>query len=294
MDKQDIIKKLNKSINSKFLEDINKRGLFDAVSHWDKKASHFDKKKFDTKDEQTYVKSIFDYIDSRISIKSDYSFLDVGAGTGILSIPLGNLSHKVTALDPSKNMLDILKTKSEETNACKYITLINKRWREAELEKDYQIHDIAIAHRSLGMISLDSKMNSDFNDAIMKLHNSAKKAVFIFFPGISDINTIISENLDYSKGKREAFSDFEVSGDGIYNFVYTLGFYPRVDYIEIENIEHFNNVDEAVQKYMKYWKLDAKDDYSLVLDVLKQQRILDDDGYVFDNKKRIKILWWKK
>ncbi|MBI2037577.1 MAG: class I SAM-dependent methyltransferase [Candidatus Magasanikbacteria bacterium] len=45
---------------------------------------------------------------------ADKKILDVGAGTGRLSLPLANRGAKVTALDVSSNMLDLIKKKNSK------------------------------------------------------------------------------------------------------------------------------------------------------------------------------------
>ena len=40
-----------------------------------------------------------------------FTNFDIGAGTGRMSIPLSNLGYQITAVDASKEMLRILKTK---------------------------------------------------------------------------------------------------------------------------------------------------------------------------------------
>lgn len=61
------------------------------------------------------------------------SLLDVGAGTGSLALPLARLVRKVTALEPSQSMLEILKKKAHRLGV-KNIKNINASWGEVAIE----------------------------------------------------------------------------------------------------------------------------------------------------------------
>jgi ubiquinone/menaquinone biosynthesis C-methylase UbiE len=51
-----------------------------------------------------------------LEITSQHSILDIGAGTGALSLELAKYSKEVTAVDISSQMLDILQKKAVERN----------------------------------------------------------------------------------------------------------------------------------------------------------------------------------
>ena len=59
--------------------------------------------------------------------------LDIGAGTGRMSIPLSNLGYQITAVDASKEMLRILKTKDTK----KQIEIHHSKLQDLALDKKY-------------------------------------------------------------------------------------------------------------------------------------------------------------
>ncbi len=61
-------------------------------------------------------------------IEQGWKILDVGAATGVLSIPLTALGCKVTALEPSRGMIKILENKLIETDTS--VDILNTRWED--------------------------------------------------------------------------------------------------------------------------------------------------------------------
>lgn len=70
--------------------------------------------------------------------------LDVGAGTGRLALPLARIARRVTALDHSPAMLDVLRRKMIQQKVSN-IETVETTWQQAEVEP----HDVVIAIWSL-------------------------------------------------------------------------------------------------------------------------------------------------
>lgn len=56
-------------------------------------------------------KDVLNYIYTQVREHSDYSILDIGFGTGVLTTQLYNIGCNVTGIDFSSNMIDIAKNK---------------------------------------------------------------------------------------------------------------------------------------------------------------------------------------
>ena len=79
-------------------------------------------------------------------ITPDFEALDVGAGPGTLAIPLAEKVRKMTAIKPSKGMIEYLMKNAEE-RGVKNIEVINKSWQEiddADIRKRFDI--VACSH----------------------------------------------------------------------------------------------------------------------------------------------------
>jgi len=81
-------------------------------------------------------------------VKKDFEVLDIGAGTGALTIPLAKLTKKVVALDPSDRALNFLKTKALQEGITN-IQFRRETWEEA---KDLGTFDMVLCSHTLYFI----------------------------------------------------------------------------------------------------------------------------------------------
>lgn len=79
----------------------------------------------------TYPRRAVEVIAARL--QGINSLLDVGAGTGSLALPLARQVRKVTALEPSQPMLEILEKKASRLG-IKNVKAINASWGEVTME----------------------------------------------------------------------------------------------------------------------------------------------------------------
>ena len=71
----------------------------------------------------------------KVNSPKDTRIVDLGAGTGRLSIPLCKLGYQITAVDASKEMLNVLKTKDTSNK----VEIYHSRLQELSLHKNYDV-----------------------------------------------------------------------------------------------------------------------------------------------------------
>jgi len=128
---------------------------------WDKRAKEFNRstrEKSDRTEEQV----------ASFRLDPDWSVLDVGAGTGRLSVPIAKMVRHVTAVDQSRGMLDCLQENIAKEGLAN-VTCLQKRWEQVQLGVDIEPHDVVIASHSLGMF--------DLQEAVAKMDAAAKRRV---------------------------------------------------------------------------------------------------------------------
>jgi len=110
-------------------------------------------------------------VDRLIETDPQDTVLDIGSGPGVLSIPLARCVRQVTAIDPSKAMLDLLRVHQREEGLSN-IRIIEGRWEEIDYLSLGQF-DLVIASYSLHM--------KDMDRALSAMNAAAKKRVYLYW-----------------------------------------------------------------------------------------------------------------
>ena len=135
----------------------------DPVKAWDKRAKKFNEHAMRQKERTE--KQI-----AKLHLNPEYTVLDIGAGTGRLSIPIAKQVKSVTAIDQSSGMLSQLGVNMQK-EGINNITCLQKRWEDVVIGQDIEPQDVVIASHSLGMF--------DLREALDKIDTTAKKYVYI-------------------------------------------------------------------------------------------------------------------
>ena len=250
----------------------------DMGSRWDKRAKKFNESvmQHSERTERQIAK---------LELKPEYTVLDVGAGTGRLSIPIAKQVKSVTAVDPSKGMLACLE-ENVEREGITNVTSINKRWEDIEMGVDIEPHDVVIASHSLGML--------DIQEALRKMDAASKRCVYIMnfagrWMGNGDeelLKTVFGEE------RRSCHSlDYIL----FYNILHDMKIYANVDILETVFEQHYDSLDDAVER----WK-EMRDIPDEKEDVLREHlsKMLTTDGETgalsFERESRSATIWRQK
>ncbi|MCL2826718.1 MAG: methyltransferase domain-containing protein [Eggerthellaceae bacterium] len=217
--------------NEEWRELQKARRAADDASYWDKRSATFG-----TKDSPS------SYADSFLAlagIKPGESVLDMGCGTGSLSIPLGLEGRPVIAADFSPGMLSVLQGKLDE------LGLENVTTKLMSWEDDWPAHglgeacvDVALASRSIA--------TSDLQSSLVRLDRAAKRRVCL------TITTGSSPRID-----ARVLQEIGLANVAGYDFQYTfnilvnLGVKPEVSYIASNREESYDSFDEAFEDYTR-------------------------------------------
>lgn len=204
--------------------------------------------------------------------------LDIGAGTGRWSIPLAKAAAKVTAVDPSAAMLDILKRNAAESGVTDKIEIIQKTWEEAEVA----VNDVVVSFHAM-------YMSADFAGFIHKMETHTKKRCYLglrHFP----IDGIIQELSLKIHGTIHDSPNFIIG----YNALYQMGIYANV---LIEDFRHNwtdDTLDTAFNRAKRHLILenDNSND-SLIRDTLKRRLAFQEGIYHWPDNMTTALVWWE-
>jgi SAM-dependent methyltransferase len=198
---------------------------------WDKKAASFAKRNSDS----PFVDLILD----KIPLDSETTVLDGGSGPGTLALPISKKVKSVTAIDYSKGMLEVLKSRALKQNSNNIRTVLGS-WEDDWDAMQIKKHDICIACRSLGVDNLKK--------ALGKLNNFANRSVFV----VDRISPTPFDNGAFAAINRP----FRSGPDYIYtiNTLYSMDIHPCIDIISLKKTVSFASMDEALDSYRWMFK----------------------------------------
>lgn len=223
-----------------------------------------------------------DYVDPFLEImdpQPEWSLLDVGCGPGTLACPLAKIVRRVTAIDFSPVMLDILRNRKQSAG------IENITEREARWEDDWQAlgierHDVAVASRSIA--------SDDPQALLTKLMAFAGQRVYISC-AVGD-GPFDREIFEAVGRKRDANPDYIY----IYNLLYQMGFNANVRLIE-KKIRTYAGEDEAIDSVR--WMLEnmtaAEED--VLRRFISAHLVADGRRWRLDFQRSVSwaVIWWK-
>lgn len=208
------------------------------------------------------------------------SFLDVGAGCGTLSLPLARAGKKVTALDPSPAMIEIL-NEDIKTEGLKNIKTVLAAWGEVEVKP----HDVIICANVPELLkgSVEFLKDADelANKAVFFVENADPRADKFYYKELFPLifKKPFGEKTDYLK---------------TYVDLHRLGIFANVNIIEYDFDQPFDDMDEAVEFWKEYMGIVTEEHDKKLRGFLEKKLERTRSGLVAKFHKKSAIIWWMK
>ena len=243
-----------------------------AGSFWDGRAKQFNESMMQNRERSQKQMA-------KIDLAPDCTVLDVGCGTGRLSIPIAKQVASVTVVDPSGGMLACLQENMEREGVTN-ITSINKQWEDIELGEDCDIepHDVVIASHSLSML--------DMQEALAKMDAAATKSVYLFTFAGRWMDGGLCEEI--CGEKRHSWSDYI----HLCNILHDMEIYADVEIWDSEFEQRYDSMDEAVTRMKEMYDLPSEKDGALRA-YLSKTLVKDDGALCLKRKSKSAMIRWQ-
>lgn len=253
------------------LEIFGRSNITESTNYWDRRADTFDN---NTK-RSSYASDLLE----RIKFEPHYSVLDIGCGNGSITIPVAKQVDRVTALDLSPEMLNILTQNIDRTNTNN-ITIVHKSWDEVEPGTDIPQHDIVLASRCLS--------GQDLSNALGKIDISARQACYI---------TWRTERKDSFKARLHELLGSEHFMHPEYplilNVLYKLGIHANLEHFESVYEETYSDIAEAMSNLAPVKQLSFHTTEELTA-FINSNYDRQNGGYYRKSSMRWVLIWWLK
>jgi SAM-dependent methyltransferase len=257
-------------------------GQADKVTAWNHNAARWNA----TQAESDYGKRVME----RLELHPDWTALDVGAGTGVLALPMAKICKHVTALDGSSEMLQYLKQNAERQGVSN-ITCINKLIEDTTIGVDIPRHDIVIACRSMGW-------EKDVRTFLKKIDEAAKKYAYLTWGAQErtfDLKLYNSIGRPYGETRTYII---------LYNLLYQMGICANIEIFDSQRVSmEYNSIDEALSNFRYRFKrmnmnqeLTSTEEKKL-REFLEENLAQKSDGTFTRNETKMyrqALIWWDK
>ncbi|MGD6933864.1 MAG: class I SAM-dependent methyltransferase [Candidatus Bathyarchaeia archaeon] len=242
------------------------------ASYWDKCANNYN-------ENMPQMAELTQNQLNRIQIQPQDTLLEVGAGNGRLTVPLAKKAQAVTALEPSKNMLEFLKTNAENAGVHN-INCINKSLEDFNPEESVGCFDVVVASFSFFML--------DMEKALAKMNAFASNRVYLFLSASRWLDEPELQKLVHHES-----TSFWADYVYVYNVLYDLDITANIDVWSYTSKQGFNSLDEAVSRFSEIYSIPSiKED---ALKAYLQKTLVEDNGKLwFIRNRKAAMIWWNK
>lgn len=247
----------------------------DRGKDWDKAAASFQKRA--KKDD--YHDALF----SKLILDENDSILDLGCGEGSITLPLAQKVRKVTGVDSSTKMLELLNQRAENEGIDNVKTIL-KPLEDITFE-EVGSHDVVLASRSLnGIIPIKRTLE--------EINKIANKYVFITLFGPENWK-IEGEFNEYIGRENKHFPGH----DYLFNILFNMGIYANIERLDIKAYREYDSIEEAMDNGK--FRLDLLDDEEKAKLREYLEKILrknPETGKLYNKKDKADwiLIWWKK
>lgn len=221
------------------------------------------------------------WVISSLPVTASSRVLDIGAGPGVIAVPLSSQVAGVTAVEPSPAMREVLEETIEE-QGIENIDMVGKPWEDVEIDDLAPPYDVVFASFSLGM--------DDLKESVEKMNRVCSGTVALFhFAGLPYWEQMMTEiwpdlhGVPYLPGPKI---------DVIFNLLYRMGIYPDVEVSPYIRTLRFAGLDAAYEDLRRRFLIKTPEQEKIFREYLKGKLVPDGDGLALKTPvHRARLTW---
>lgn len=244
-----------------------------GIEYWDKRAEDFSesRKTNDYEYGRKVMKALHEIINSNSEV------LDIGAGPGTFVIPFAKKVKKITAVEPSKEMVGRIRKNAQEEGVKKF-EIINKEWQKVDISEIAKKYDLVISSIVLWIFKNVWEQ--------LKRMEQAAKGYCCVVTGTGEWNGEEQKLWHKIMGdiKKPSYSEYPL----IYNLLYSKGRYPNVDII------HYDS-ERSIENKIRHRKLFFEKYIEVTPDIeqmIKDHVLAKSKGGKYREEGRAAVIWW--
>jgi SAM-dependent methyltransferase len=216
-----------------------------------------------------------------LEIDPSWSVLDIGAGPGILALPLARRARQVTAVEPSLAMVKRLERHIAEEGISN-IRILPEKWEDLS-DEEVGEHDLVIASYSLSVL--------DMREALLKMDRLAERQVILYwFAGVPSWERIRVDLYPRIFGREHICHPMS---DVLYNLLYSLGIYADVQVLQGTAFPRiYESMDEGISELQRALGLNTQEHDGMIRKYLERRGRRDGERVMLvDDTVYVKISW---
>ncbi len=219
--------------------------------------------------------ALFEFV--KRDLRPEDTVIDIGAGTGRWTVPLAEVTHQVTAVEPAAAMAEVLGKNAAAAGVSGKIAVVPATWEAAEVE----VHDVVTCFHA-------AYMSADLAAFVRKMEAHARRTCYLglrHFPA----DGIIQELSTRIYGTRHDSPNFIVG----YNALYQMGIYANVLLEEFQRVWTDQSLEAAFARAKRHLFLEDATRDELVRSTLERRLVFRDGVYEWPDSMTTALVWWK-
>jgi len=261
------------------LVEVKSRGRKEAAGAesqadlWYARAREFDE---GVKRRWTRPDSSRDFVMSQLDVNA--TLLDIGAGTGAWAALLASRARRVTAVEPSSAMIEVMREKLAAEGRTN-VEIVQGAWPDVLVEP----HDFSLcSHAMYGYPDLPA--------FIRRMVASTRCTCFLVLraPGV---DCVLAEAARHIWGQPHDSPNFTIA----YNVLLQMGIYPNVlmENTGLWDSRSSESLEEALSAVKRRFGLDGMTEHDdFLVDLLRRRLTYQDGQYVWPREVRSALVYW--